>query len=482
MNAEVTGVYQQLINGRWVPAASGATRPVVNPATEESLTDVPFGGAEDAHAAVDAASAAWANWRSTNPHDRAVILKRAAVLMHERLDANARTAVLESGKPLAEAIGEWRVAANFFEWYAEEGKRNYGRTIPASRNNKRMQVIHQPMGVVGAITAWNFPSYNPARCWSAALAAGCTVVAKASEYTPLTAMLMARCLTDAGLPNGVLNLINGEPAEIGRVMLERPEVRKISFTGSTRVGKLLMDGASQTNTRLSLELGGNAPVLIFPDTDMDQVAVSATVAKLRNAGQVCIAPQRYIVHESVADRFIAGVTQKMKSMRMGFGLDEGVELGPMINAVQRDGLERLLQESAHAGAELVCGGGRGGHTRGYFLEPTLMRHEGTENPVFQRELFGPVMPVTTFRTLDEAIHLANATEYGLAAYVWTNDLRTSIHASEQLEFGLVGINEWYPQAFEAPFGGWKQSGLGYECGSEGLAEYQEKKLISTGGL
>lgn len=482
MSTESQRAYQQLINGFWTPAISGGTRSVINPATEEPIAEVPFGGEADAHAAVDAASAAFDGWRSTNPHERAVILKRAAALMHERLESNARTAVLESGKPLAEAIGEWKVAANFFEWYAEEGKRNYGRTIPASRNNKRMQVISQPMGVVGAITAWNFPAYNPARCWSAALGAGCTVVAKASEYTPLTAMLMARCLTDAGLPKGVLNLVNGDPGETGRVMLDRPEVRKISFTGSTRVGKILMDGASKTHTRLSLELGGNAPVLIFPDTDIGQVALSATVAKLRNAGQVCIAPQRYIVHESIADRFVAAVSSKMRSMRMGSGLEEGVEIGPMINRIQRDNLEKLLQESLSAGAELVCGGGRGGHTRGYFLEPTLVRHKGTENPVFQRELFGPIMPVTTFTTTEEAIRMANATEYGLAAYVWTNDLRTSIHVSEQLEFGLIGINEWYPQAFEAPFGGWKQSGLGYECGSEGLAEYQEKKLISTGGL
>ncbi len=474
--------YNQYINGTWKTALGGGTWEVKNPADESTVATVPFGDGSDAKLAIEAATAAFKTWSKTNPFERAAVLKKASALMHERLEQYARITVMESGKPVAEAVGEWRVAANFFEWYAEEGKRNLGTVIQASRNNKRMSVIHQPVGVVGAITAWNFPAYNPARCWSAAIGAGCTVVAKASEYTPLTAMLLAQCLNDAGLPAGVLNLVNGDAASIGQAMLEHSAIRKISFTGSTRVGRILMDGASKTHTRLSLELGGNAPVLIFPDVDVEKVATESVVAKLRNAGQVCIAPQRYLVHESIASRFTEVAEAKMRSMKVGNGLEPTTEMGPMINAAQRDNLEALVRASVAQGAEVVTGGGRGSFRSGYFFEPTLMRNATVDNPLFSREIFGPVMPVTAFRTTEEAIQLANATEYGLASYIWTNDLKTSILVSEQIEFGLVGINEWYPQAFEAPFGGWKQSGLGYECGSEGLAEYQEKKLISTGGL
>ena len=474
--------YNQLINGTWTPASSGGTWEVKNPADETTVATVPFGDGSDAIRAIEAASAAFKAWSTTNPFDRAVILKKAGALMHERLEHYARTTVMESGKPLAEALGEWRIAANFFEWYAEEGKRNAGTVLQAARNNKRMSVIHQPIGVVGAITAWNFPAYNPARCWSAALGAGCTVVAKASEYTPLTAMLLAQCLHDAGLPAGVLNLVNGDAPSIGQAMLDHPAVRKISFTGSTRVGRILMDGASKTHTLLSLELGGNAPVLVFPDVDVEKVAADSVIAKLRNAGQTCVAPQRFLVHESVAGRFIEAAEAKMRSVKMGNGLEPTTEMGPMVNSSQRDNLETLVKESIAHGGEVLTGGGRGNFSAGYFFEPTLVRIATADNPLFRREIFGPVMPVTTFRTTEEAIRLANDTEYGLASYIWTNDLNTSVHVSEQIEFGIVGVNEWYPWALEAPFGGWKQSGLGYECGREGLAEYQEKKLISIGGL
>lgn len=474
--------YSQHINGTWTPALGGGTWDVKNPADETTVATVPFGDGSDAIRAIEAAKSAFKAWSTTNPFDRAAILKKAGALMHERLEHYARTTVMESGKPLAEAIGEWRIAANFFEWYAEEGKRNAGTVLQAARNNKRMSVIHQPVGVVGAITAWNFPAYNPARCWSAALGAGCTVVAKASEYTPLTAMLLAQCLHDAGLPAGVLNLVNGDAASIGQAMLDHPAVRKISFTGSTRVGRILMDGASKTHTLLSLELGGNAPVLVFPDVDVEKVATESVIAKLRNAGQTCVAPQRYLVHESIAGRFIEVAEAKMRSIKVGNGMEPATEMGPMINSSQRDHLEALVKESVVQGAEVVTGGGRGSFRAGYFFEPTLVRKATVDNPLFQREIFGPVMPVTTFRTTEEAIRLANDTEYGLASYIWTNDLNTSIHVSEQMEYGIVGVNEWYPWALEAPFGGWKQSGLGYECGREGLAEYQEKKLISIGGL
>ncbi|MBL7859195.1 MAG: NAD-dependent succinate-semialdehyde dehydrogenase [Cyclobacteriaceae bacterium] len=474
--------YKQYSNGEWVEASNGKTWDVINPATEEVIATVPFGNDEDCRAAIEAAKEGFKTWSRTNAFDRAVILKRAAALMHERLQEYAAITVQESGKPLAEAIGEWRVSANFFEWFAEEGKRHGGRLVTANRNNKRMSVLYQPLGVVGAITAWNFPAYNPARCWAAALGAGCAVVAKASEYTPLTAMNLVQCLVEAGLPKGVMNLINGQADLIGKEMLENPAVRKISFTGSTRVGKILMDGASKTNTRLALELGGNAPVLVFPDVDVRKVAEESVGAKLRNAGQVCIAPQRYLVHEAIAEEFLKHAAHRMKNIKVGFGLDQGVDMGPMINIQQRNNLEKLLKDARAHGADIVVGGNRGDFERGYFHEPTLVQNTPVDSPLFKNEIFGPVMPVTTFKSIEEALALANATEYGLASYVWTNDLKTSIHVSEQLEFGLVGVNEWYPQAFEAPFGGWKQSGLGYECGEEGLVEYMERKLISIGGL
>ena len=474
--------FTQFIGGRRVDVAANQTFSVINPATEDVVTNIPFGDQESCLESIEAAEKGFRVWREVNPFDRAIILKKAAALMLERLDEYAKITVLESGKPLAEAIGEWKVAANFFEWYAEEGKRNYGRAIPASRNNKRMTVIQQPLGVVGAITAWNFPAYNPARCWAAALGAGCSVVAKPSELTPLTAMLIAGCLHDAGIPNGVMNLITGDPSIIGQLLLQSTAVRKISFTGSTRVGKILMDGASITHTRLSLELGGNAPVLIFPDVDVERIAVESVVAKLRNAGQVCIAPQRYILHEEIAERFLKAAKNKMEQIISGNGLDPKTEMGPLIREVQRENIDQMVKKSIAAGAEVQHGGNKGPGAKGFFFEPTLLRINEFNNPCFQYEIFGPVMPVITFKNFEEGLALANQTPYGLASYVFTNDLKTSIHASEKLEFGMVGINEWYPQAYEAPFGGWKQSGLGYECGPEGMAEYTEKKLISIGGI
>jgi acyl-CoA reductase-like NAD-dependent aldehyde dehydrogenase len=346
-----------------------------------------------------------------------------------------------------------------------------------------MTVLRQPLGVVGVITAWNFPAYNPARAWAAALAAGCTVVGRPSEFTPLTAMAMTELLVDAGLPRGVLNLINGEPAAMGQEMLDHPACRKISFTGSVRVGKILMDGASRTVTRLSLELGGNAPVIVLPDVDMEQVTAGAVTTKFRNNGQVCVSPQRFLVHRRIADAFAENVARRAATLQVGSGLDADVQVGPLINARQRDRVAELVADAARQGVEVRTGGRPPAHLqRGYFFEPTVLAGVPPATPVFAEEIFGPVMPIVAFDDLDEAIALANRTQYGLAAYVWTNDLRASVKLSEALQFGMIGINEWAPHATEAPFGGWKQSGLGHESGSEGLAEYLETKLVSIGGL
>ncbi len=474
---------QQYIDGAWTGAAGGGTWEVINPATEEIVRSVPFGGREDCHAAIEAAARAFPQWARRTPYERGALLQRAALRMREQADDLARMMVLECGKPLAQARGEWMVAADLFDWFAEEGKRAYGRTIPSRVASKRMSVLRQPLGVVGVITAWNFPAYNPARAWAAALAAGCTVVGRPSEFTPLTAMAMTTLLVDAGLPPGVLNLINGDPEAMGQEMLDHPACRKISFTGSVRVGKILMDGASRTVTRLSLELGGNAPVIVLPDVDLDEVAAGAVTSKFRNNGQVCVAPQRFLVHRRVAEPFAELVARRAGSLRVGGGLDPSVQVGPLINARQRDRVAGLVGDAATLGAEVRAGGHcPADQPRGYFFEPTVLSGVRPEMPVFQEEIFGPVMPIVPFDDLDEAIALANQTPYGLAAYVWTNDLRASVRASEALEFGLVGVNEWAPHATEAPFGGWKQSGLGHESGSEGLLEYLETKLVAIGGL
>jgi succinate-semialdehyde dehydrogenase len=475
--------YQQYIGGAWRDASNGQTWDVLNPATEEVVRTVPFGTAADCRDAIEAAAAALHAWTSKTAYERGAILKNAAALMRQRADDLARTTVLESGKPLVQARGEWMVAADLFEWFAEEGKRAYGRIVPSRVGSKRLFVLKQPIGVVGVITAWNFPAYNVARAAAAALAAGCTVVARPSEYTPLTAMAMVNIVAEAGLPAGVMNLVNGEADPMGQVMLEHPACAKIHFTGSVRVGKHLMDGASKTVTRLSLELGGNAPVLVFPDVDLEQVAAGAVASKFRNGGQVCVAPQRFLVHSRVADEFVDRVSHRVSELRVGPGLDPETQVGPLINARQRERVEALVNSARSAGASIRVGGARpADRERGYFYEPTLVEGVTTTMSVFGEEIFGPVMPVASFDDVDEAVAAANATRYGLAAYVWTRDLPTAVRAYERLEFGLIGVNEWTPQAAEAPFPGWKESGLGREGGLEGLDEYLETKLVALGGL
>jgi len=475
--------YKQYIGGEWRDASNGGTWDVLNPATEEVVRTVPFGTGTDCHAAIDAAAAAFHPWAERTAYERAAVLKSAADLMRARADDLARTTVLESGKPFAQARGEWIVSADLFEWFAEEGKRAYGRVVPARVGSKRLIVLKQPVGVVGVITAWNFPAYNVARASAAALAAGCTVVARPSEFTPLTAIEMMNVLVDAGIPAGVMNLVNGEPDAMGQAMLAHPACAKVHFTGSVRVGKHLMDGASKTVTRLSLELGGNAPVLVFPDVDLAKVATGAVASKFRNSGQVCIAPQRFLVDRRVAEEFIGNVGERVMSLRLGPGLDPETQVGPLINARQRDRVAALVDSARASGATVRVGGQRPpDRDKGYFYQPTVVADVAPSMPIYAEEIFGPVMPVATFDDVDQAVALANATRYGLAAYVWTNDMRTAVRAWERLEFGMIGVNEWTPQSVEAPFPGWKESGLGREGGLEGLEEYLETKVVALGGL
>lgn len=474
--------FKQLIGGDWVAASSGATWDLVNPATEEVIEQIPFGDATDALAAIDAAGEAFGEWSHLTAYQRGQVLEDTAAFIEAHLDDFARVTTEESGKPLAQARGEWAGAPNQLRWAAGEAQRLNGRWIPARVPGRRIDVTYQPMGVVGIITAWNFPVYNQMRAISSALAVGCTVVSRPSEYTPRSAMLIGHAFQEAGLAPGVLNVINGEPESMGQAMLDDKRVKKIQFTGSTRVGRLLMDGASRTVTRLSLELGGNAPVLVFPDAqDLAAVAKSAMVTKVRNNGQVCIAPQRFYVHDSVVDEFTDVAVAIAEKQVVGNGLDPGTTMGPLINARQRDRVEEIVSSSVDGGAKVLTGGSRIDGA-GYFYQPTVITNVTPESPVHTEEIFGPVMPVLSFDDVDEAIANANQTDYGLAAYVYTRDLATAFKVSEELEFGMIGINDWFPSTPEAPFGGMKQSGLGREAGSEGILEYVEVKTRYFGGL
>lgn len=474
---------KQFINGQSVNAINNGSIQLVNPATEEVISNISFGDAADCNAAIDAAKEAFKTWGKTTAYFRAEILKKAAQYIRDNLVAFATDMVNESGKPLAEATGEFMVAANLFEWYAEEGKRAYGKTIPTNRIDKRSFTQWQPMGVIGVITAWNFPAYNPARAWAAALAAGCTVVAKPSEFTPMAGLHLAKALTEAGLPAGVLNVLMGDAALISNAMLQHPQLKKISFTGSTRVGKILMDGASKTHTRLSLELGGNAPVIIYSDVDVQALAKTAALARFRNNGQVCIAPQRFYVHEKIYQEFAAEVSLQVAQLKVGNGFEEGVQLGPLITARQKESVNELLIKAIEEKATILTGGKMPDHlNKGYFIQPAVVADVAQASVLAKNEIFGPVLPLFSFNNMEEVIAKANDTPYGLSAYIFTNHLKTAFNTAEQLEFGMVGINEWTPHGTELPFGGWKQSGQGHESGSEGLYEYLELKLVSMGGI
>jgi succinate-semialdehyde dehydrogenase/glutarate-semialdehyde dehydrogenase len=470
---------KMFIDGQWCAAADGKTVGIINPATEEIITDMAFGSRADTKRALEAAQRAMPGWMKLTAWDRAKVLKKTADLMRERADAIARTLTMEQGKPLAEAKAEVLHSADTFEWFGEEGKRAYGQVIPPSQPGKRHLTIKHPVGVVGAISPWNFPITLQSRKIAPALAAGCTIVCKPATQTPLCLVQVFECMVEAGLPAGVANLVMGPAQDVADEFLENPIVRKISFTGSTEVGKQLMRGAADGMKRLSLELGGHAPFIVFPDADPEVGAKIAVTGKFRNNGQVCIAPSRFYVHKDVQKKFTEATVEFARALKMGNGLEAGIEVGPMFEKKAIDGTLALVEDAKKTGAKILSGGKRSDRfDKGYFFEPTVLSNLSPSAKIMTEEPFAPVMPLLDFSKLDEVIAQANATRYGLAAYVFTNDLSVAFKMAEGLEAGIIGINDPVPATPQCPFGGMKESGLGRELGHEGLESYLETKYVS----
>ncbi len=467
------------IDGKWCEAEGGGSLGVINPATEEVLAEVAYGGRADARRALEAAGRAMPAWMKLTAWDRAKVLKKTAELMRERADAIARTLTLEQGKPLPESKAEVLHSADTFEWFAEEGKRAYGQVIPNSLPGKRHVTLEHPVGVVAAISPWNFPVTLQARKIAPALAAGCTIVCKPASQTPLCLIGVFECLIDAGLPAGVANLVIGPAQEIGDEFLENPICRKVSFTGSTEVGKQLMKGCADQMKRVSLELGGHAPFIVFPDADPEVGAKIAVTGKFRNNGQVCIAPSRFFVHKDVEKKFTEATVEFARALKMGNGLEAGVEVGPMFEKKALQQTVELVEDARRQGARILTGGKRSDRfPKGYFFEPTVLKDVPPQTRMLTEEPFAPVMPLLDFSKLDDVIRAANNTRYGLAAYVFTNDLTVAWKMAEGLEAGIIGVNDPVPATPQCPFGGMKESGLGRELGHEGLEAYLETKYVS----
>jgi succinate-semialdehyde dehydrogenase/glutarate-semialdehyde dehydrogenase len=472
------------ISGAWQAAQGGRTFEVRNPATGETIAEVSDGTREDTRAAIQAAHDAFPAWAAMPAEKRALLLSKAAALMMDRIDELSETLTKENGKPLAESRGETTTGASFLQWNAEEARRVYGEVVPATATNRRILVIRQPVGVVAAITPWNFPTSMVTRKFGPALAAGCTAVLRPARATPLVAITIFKIFEEVGFPKGVVNLVCGtDSAGMGAEMAESPLVRKLTFTGSTEVGKLLLAKAAGTVKRVSLELGGHAPFLVFDDADLEQAANAVVVSRFRNAGQTCICSNRLLVQRSIADKFTGRVAELTRNLKVGNGLEPGVNVGPLIDAKGFAKVEEHVKDAVQKGATVLAGGrpaSLNGKLHGHFYEPTVLGNATQDMLIMHDETFGPVLPVMTFETESEAIEIANDTPFGLAAYFFAKDAGRIFRVAEGLEYGIVGANDPLPVGAHIPFGGFKESGLGRENGSEGINEFLESKAISIG--
>ncbi len=472
---------QTWLTGQWVGADSGEKIAVTNPANGDVICEVPRMGKAETERAIIAAEVAQKSWKTLTAAARAAILKRWFDLIIQHREDLARILTSEQGKPLVEARGEVTYGASFVEWFAEEAKRVYGETIPSPANDRRLLVIKQPIGVTAAITPWNFPIAMITRKAAPALAAGCSMIIKPAEQTPLSAIALAVLAEEAGVPSGVLQVITGKAREIGAVMCESPIISKLSFTGSTEVGRILMRQCADTIKKLSLELGGNAPFIVFDDADLDAAAEGAMISKFRNAGQTCVCANRLFVQDSVFDAFAKKLAAKVSALKVGEGTADGVTQGPLIDNAAIEKIESHVADAVKRGAKLMQGGKR--HALGgTFYEPTVLADVTADSMIFREETFGPVAPLFRFKTDDEVIELANRTEFGLASYFYSRDIGRIWRVAEALEYGMVGVNTGMISNEVAPFGGVKQSGLGREGSHHGIDEYLEIKYIAMAGL
>lgn len=466
-----------LINGEWRDASDGGTFDVLDPATGKVLATLASATSEDAMAALDAADAVQAEWARTPARERSEILRRGFELIQERAEDFALLMTLEMGKPLNEAMGEVKYGNEFMRWFSEEAVRHDGRYNATPEGNMKMIVQHKPVGPCLLITPWNFPLAMATRKVAPAVAAGCTMVLKPAKLTPLTAQLFAQVMMEAGLPAGVLNVVAGQSAsKISGPIMQDARLRKVSFTGSTPVGRQLLKDAADNVLRTSMELGGNAPFIVFDDADIDDAVEGAMAAKMRNMGEACTAANRFLVQDSVAEEFTRKFAEKMEALKPGRGTEEGVNVGPIIEESAREDIHAIVTKAVEQGAKVATGGEKV-EGDGYFYKPTVLTDVPHDAQILREEIFGPVAPVTTFSTEDEAIELANASEYGLASYIYSKDYNRLIRVADQIEFGLVGFNQGVISNAAAPFGGVKQSGLGREGGAEGIEEYSTVQYI-----
>lgn len=468
---------QLLIDGQWTAGSEGKVSPVYNPATGQVIASLPNAGTKDLDRALEAAQRGFEQWKQLPAVERYHALNKAASLIDEKKVEIARTMTQENGKPLGEALAEVEFSADAVRWYAEEARRTYGRVIPARTAGVRQLTTKEPVGPVLGFAAWNFPAGNVALKVGAALAAGCSIIVKPSDETPGTAVAIGRCFQDAGLPPGVLNIVFGDPAPLSQHLIRSPIPRKLSLTGSTPVGKLLQGLAAETLKRCTMELGGHAPVLVFPDAALDYTVNALVAAKFRNAGQVCTSPTRFYVHRTIYEQFIEKFTERTKQLTIGNGLDDGVQVGPMITERRLDVMDALVRDAVEHGARVVTGGNRLAGS-GYFYAPTVLRDVPDQAQIMREEPFGPLAPFTPFDTFNEVITRANSLSLGLAAYIFTSNGSTAARASDALNAGQIGVNGTSVHEVETPFGGVNESGYGHESGVEGLEAYLRTKVIT----